>query len=231
MKYKHIFFDLDHTLWDFETNSALTLKELYDTHQLSARNIPSFESFYNTYTEHNDRLWDRFRKGFITRNELRTKRFWLTFLDFKIADEPLSKTFSDQFLQILPTKTSLFPNTIEVLEYLTKKGYPIHLITNGFEETQLLKIKNAGIDKYFTHLITSETAGSLKPKREIFDFALSKASTTAGESIMIGDAIDIDVLGARTAGMDQVYFNPSKLPQQQFSTYTISDLSELMAIL
>ncbi|ATL49731.1 noncanonical pyrimidine nucleotidase, YjjG family [Chitinophaga caeni] len=231
MKYKHIFFDLDHTLWDFETNSKLTLKELYDTHQLTERNIPSFEAFYQHYTEHNDRLWDRFRKGFINRNELRTKRFWLTFLDFKIADEKLSKTFSDAFLQILPTKTALFDGTTDVLTYLRNKNYDIHLITNGFEETQLLKLRNAGIKDYFTHLVTSETAGSLKPHREIFDYAIAKANTTAGESIMIGDAIDIDVLGARNVGMDQVYFNPTQLPQVQLSTYTIRELNELMGIL
>ncbi|HEY0608709.1 MAG TPA: noncanonical pyrimidine nucleotidase, YjjG family, partial [Chitinophaga sp.] len=118
MKYKHIFFDLDHTLWDFETNSYQTLQELYYHHNLSNRGISTFEAFYNSYVVHNEMLWDRFRKGFINRNDLRYKRFRLTLLDFKIGDEKLSDTLSDQFLQILPGKTALFPYTVEVLEYL-----------------------------------------------------------------------------------------------------------------
>jgi putative hydrolase of the HAD superfamily len=231
MKYKHIFFDLDHTLWDFETNSQQTIRELYDRHALESRGILSFEAFLASYVVHNDRLWDRYRKGFINRNELRTKRFSLAFLDFKIADEKLTKAFSDEFLEILPTKTALFPYTVEVLDYLANKGYPMHLITNGFEATQLLKMKHAGIGQYFTHVVTSETAGSLKPYREIFDYAMVKAGTTAKESLMIGDALELDIVGAQTVGMDQVYFNPLVPATGITPTYTIQCLSELKTIL
>lgn len=231
MKYKHIFFDLDHTLWDFETNSYQTLQELYDHNNLSSRGIPTFEIFYNSYVIHNEMLWDRFRKGFINRNDLRTKRFRLTLLDFKIGDEKLSEALSEQFLKILPGKTALFPYTVEVLDYLTEKQYPLHMITNGFEETQLLKMRNAGINHYFTHIITSEAAGSLKPYREIFDYAIGKAATTAADSIMIGDALDLDIAGAHNVGMDQVYFNPAIPATSLQPTYTISCLSELKTIL
>lgn len=231
MKYKHIFFDLDHTLWDFETNSHQTLQELYHHHNLSSRGVPTFEAFYDSYVVHNEMLWERFRKGLINRNDLRSKRFRLTLLDFKIGDEKLSNSLSDLFLQILPGKTALFPYTVEVLEYLTEKEYPLHMITNGFEETQLLKMRNSGIDRYFTHVITSELAGSLKPYREIFDYAIGKAATTASDSIMIGDALELDIVGARNVGMDQVYFNPAVPPADVRPTYTISCLSELKTIL
>jgi len=231
MKYKHIFFDLDHTLWDFETNSQHTIRELYDSHALASRGIPSYEAFLKSYEGHNERLWDRYRKGFINRNDLRYKRFSLTFLDFKLADEKLSKAFSEQFLELLPTKTALFPYTVEVLDYLLNKGYPMHLITNGFEATQLLKMKHAGIGHYFTHIITSETAGSLKPYREIFDYAMVKAGTNANESVMIGDALELDIIGAQTVGMDQVYFNPQVPAVDITPTYTIQCLSELKTIL
>jgi putative hydrolase of the HAD superfamily len=230
MKYKHIFFDLDHTLWDFEANSHQTLQELYHSHNLSSRGVHSFDAFYDSYVVHNEQLWDRFRKGFITRNELRHKRFRVTLLDFKIGDEKLAVSLSEKFLEILPGKTALFPYTVEVLEYLKGKGYPLHMITNGFEETQLLKMRNAGIDHYFTHVITSEVAGSLKPYREIFDYAIGRAATTAPESIMIGDALDLDIAGAYNVGMDQVYFNP-RIPATGIKpTYTISCLSELKTI-
>ena len=231
MKYKHIFFDLDHTLWDFETNSYQTLEELYHTFNLSARGVPGFEAFYDSYVIHNEILWDRFRKGLINRNDLRYKRFSRTLLDFKIGDEKLSNALSEKFLEVLPFKTALFPYTVEVLEYLTAKNYPLHMITNGFEDTQLLKMRNAKIDHFFTHIITSEVAGSLKPYREIFDYAITKAATRATESIMIGDALELDIIGAHNAGMDQIYFN-AKVPATTMQpTYCISCLSELKTIL
>ncbi len=232
MKYKHIFFDLDHTLWDFETNAYQVLEELYHTHTLASRGVPSFEVFHRTYMTHNDKLWDRFRKGFITRNDLRYKRFSMTLLDFKIGDDKLSHAMGTQFLEILPYKTVLFPNAIEVLEYLAAKNYPMHMITNGFEETQLVKMKSSKIDHFFTHVITSEVAGSLKPYREIFDYAIKLAGATADSSIMIGDALEIDILGAHNAGMDQVYFNnlvPVNGTLQP--TYVIKGLEELKNIL
>ncbi|WP_143309401.1 YjjG family noncanonical pyrimidine nucleotidase [Chitinophaga vietnamensis] len=231
MKYKHLFFDLDHTLWDFETNEQETLLELYHHHALESRGVPTFQAFSTAYVGHNERLWERFRKGLITRNDLRYKRFRHTLLDFKIGDEALNVALADQFLDILPTKTALFPETKESLDYLAAKNYPMHMITNGFEATQLLKMKNAGIDHYFTHIITSEMAGSLKPYREIFDYAIAKAATTAEDSVMIGDAMELDIKGAHAVGMDQIYFNPAKPPVDFTPTYTIGHLKELREIL
>ncbi|KAA2244936.1 noncanonical pyrimidine nucleotidase, YjjG family [Chitinophaga agrisoli] len=231
MKYKHIFFDLDHTLWDFETNSHQTLQELFHTFDLSSRGVPAFEAFYDTYVVHNEILWDRFRKGLINRNDLRYKRFSRALLDFKIGDERLSQALSDKFLEVLPTKTALFPYAVEVLEYLRDKKYPLHMITNGFEDTQWRKMRSSGIDHFFTHVITSEQAGSLKPYREIFDYAINKAAATATTSIMIGDALDLDITGAYNAGIDQVYFNPRVPATGIQPTYTISCLSELKTIL
>ncbi len=231
MRYKHLFFDLDHTLWDFETNEQETLQELFDSHGLANRGVPSFQAFSESYVGHNERLWERFRKGFINRAELRDKRFRLALLDFKIGDEKLCQAMSTQFLEILPNKKALFPETKETLDYLAAKNYPMHMITNGFEETQLLKMKNAGIDHYFTHIVTSELAGSLKPYPQIFEYAISKAGTSAAESIMVGDAMELDIKGAHGVGMDQVYFNPAKPPVDFTPTYTIGHLKELRNIL
>lgn len=232
MKYKHIFFDLDHTLWDFEANAYQVLAELFDTHALASRGVPSFDVFHKTYMGHNEILWDRFRKGFITRNDLRFKRFSRTLLDFKIGDDKLSHTMGTQFLEILPYKTALFPYAKEILEYLAAKNYPIHMITNGFEDTQLIKMKSSGIDAFFTHVVTSEKAGTLKPYREIFDYAVNLAGGTADTSIMIGDALNIDILGAYNAGLDQVYYNPLiPVTGDLKPTYVIQGLHELKEIL
>jgi putative hydrolase of the HAD superfamily len=141
MKYKHIFFDLDHTLWDFDANAKDTLQQLHLDLKLADRGIHDFELFYKNYLLHNDKLWARYRKGFIKQEELRVKRMWLCLLDFKIADDELAREMNDLFLQLLSTRTVLFPHTIEILQYLKDKKYYIHLITNGFEEVQHRKLR------------------------------------------------------------------------------------------
>jgi len=228
--YKHLFFDLDHTLWDFDTNAKDTLREIYIEFKLNIKVSPIFEDFYKIYIYHNEILWDRYQKGFISADELKWKRMWRTLLDFKIGDETLSKDLSARFLEILPTKKEVFPHTLEILQYLKNKQYQIHLITNGFEKTQWSKIRNSGLDKYITHVITSEGSNSLKPKKEIFEFALLKAKATLAESIMIGDNLDADIQGAMNAGMDTVFVNHINASTSLKPTYIITHLEQLEKI-
>ena len=141
MKYRHLFFDLDHTLWDFEANAKATLSELYHTLSLKEKGVNDFEQFHKNYLVHNEKLWERYRNGFIKQDELRVKRMSLALLDFKIANEPLAREMSTQFLDLLPARTILFPYAIEILQYLKGKKYELHLITNGFEKTQHSKLK------------------------------------------------------------------------------------------
>jgi len=163
-KYDHLFFDLDHTLWDFEANARLTLQTLYEDLQLRAAGVYDFDLFYQNYLAHNERLWDRYRKGFIKQEELRVKRMWLALLDFKIANEDLSQKMNVLFLDLLPTRTILFPYAKEILKYLANKNYQLHLITNGFEKVQHSKLKYSGLDRFFREVITSEGSNSIKPK-------------------------------------------------------------------
>ncbi len=230
-QYKHLFFDLDHTLWDFESNSAITLQILYDEFQLPERGIASFENFRGIYEGHNERLWERYRKGFIRREELRWKRMWHTLLDFRIGDEKLARAMSEIYLDHLPNQGLLMPYATEVLDYCRDKAYKIHLITNGFEATQWKKMRTSGIDHYFQAVITSEGSNSLKPHRDIFQHAIDITGALVTESLMIGDALEIDVLGAKQFGMDQVYFNPAKTSHEEMVTYEISSLTELKDIL
>lgn len=231
MAYKDLFFDLDHTLWDFELNAKETMQELYSNHHIAALGITDFDAFFNIYTAHNHRLWDRYAKGFIKQEELRWKRIYLSLLDFKIANEQLSKDMSLEFLQILPTKKKLFPHTIEILNYLKEKDYKMHLITNGFESVQMQKIKNADIAHYFTEVVTSETSNSLKPNKEIFAFALKSSNASLSESIMIGDNETADIQGGINIGMDTVFVNHLKVAPTLPATYTITHLKELEEIL
>lgn len=231
MKYKHLFFDLDHTLWDFDANARATLEQLHIDLDLVSKGVHDFELFHKNYLQHNEKLWARYRNGYIKQEELRLKRMWLTLLDFKIADEALARQLNELFLQLLPARTILFPDTKEVLQYLTNKGYQLHLITNGFEETQHSKLKYSGLSGFFKEIITSEGSNSLKPQKEIFDFAMVKAKAHAKESIMIGDSLEVDIAGAMNAGMDQIHVNYNDAPQDIKPTYTVRALKELEAIL
>jgi putative hydrolase of the HAD superfamily len=227
--YKHLFFDLDHTLWDFDKNSEASLRKLYHEYDLKGRGIDDFDELFRVYNVHNDRLWERYRNGYIKREELRWKRMWHMLLDFKVADTALAHELSTAYLEILPTQTMLVPHAKEVLDHC-KGRYEMHLITNGFETTQRLKLQYSGISRYFSQLITSEKSNSMKPHADIFQYALQAAKAEIKDSIMIGDAIDIDILGAINAGWDTVYYNPLKKPHQRKPTYEVIHLEELMRI-
>lgn len=228
--YKHLFFDLDHTLWDFDTNSRETMRQVYRIFDLERKGISDFDAFYAIYHDHNERLWSRFRKGFIKRDELRWKRMWHTLLDFKMPHTQTAHEMSSAYLEILPQQRRLMPYAKEILEYCSGR-YELHIITNGFEATQLQKLSQCGLRGYFKELITSEKSNSIKPQRDIFEYASKAAgSISPRECLMIGDALEIDVLGAMGAGWDAVYFNPLKHPHEASPTYEIAHLLDLQAI-
>lgn len=227
MKYQHLFFDLDHTLWDFESNARATLSTLYEELELKTFGVYDFDLFYKNYLGHNDRLWERYRKGQIKQDELRVKRMWLSLLDFKIANDDLANKMNIQFLDLLPTRTLLFPYTKEILQYLIDKNYQLHLITNGFEAVQHNKLKYSGLDRYFKEVITSEGSNSLKPNKEIFEYAFRKTRATAENSIMLGDTLEVDIQGAINVGMDQVFVDYNNTVTQMKPTFVVKSLREL----
>ncbi len=229
--YKHIFFDLDHTLWDFDTNAKSSLTDIYGEFSLAEKVTSDFDAFYEKYLHHNKILWERYQNGFITAEELKWRRMWRTMMEFKVGDENLAKNISARFLEILPVKNGMFPYSYEILDYLKNKDYQIHLITNGFEKTQWSKIRNSKIDHFFTHVITSEASNSMKPEKEIFDFAMNQSGALLQESIMIGDNLDADIQGAMNAGMDNIFVNHIDATTDKKPTYIITHLKELENIL
>jgi putative hydrolase of the HAD superfamily len=230
MKYKHLFFDLDHTLWDFDVNAKLALRDLYETLSLKEKGVDDFELFYKNYLEHNHHLWALYRQGLIQQPTLRVKRMRLALLDFRIADDTLAEIMSKQFLELLPAQNALFPYAMEILNYLCEKNYTLHLITNGFEEVQHHKIRHAKINHFFEEVFTSERCLSLKPNKEIFEFALAATKANSKESIMLGDDLEIDIMGASNAGLDQVYINYKKISHHFKPTYEVFSLKELEEI-
>lgn len=227
--YKHILFDLDRTLWDFEQNMRLTLMDIFDKHELN-KAFPDFETFISSFVAINNKLWGWYQDGKLKKEVLRYKRFELTLKEYGIKDKDLAAVIGQEYIDESPKKTALMPYTIETLDYLFPK-YKLHIITNGFNEVQFTKLRLCGLDKYFDKVITSEISGYHKPKPEAFGYTLSSANAKKEESIMIGDDLENDILGAKGFGINQIYFNPEGLPHDESLTHEIRSLKELQEIL
>ena len=228
-RYSHIFFDLDRTLWDFNANSYETLKEIFAGHSLENIINTSFEDFYRSFLVHNDKLWNDYRSGKIIKSTIRFKRFYLALKDFGIVSNKIAKTISEDYVILSPKKIILFPDTVEVLNYL-KKQYSLNIITNGFKDVQLAKLNNSHLSGYFDKVIISEVVGAHKPDSKIFKKALILAKAKKSTSIMIGDDLKVDILGAKDFGIDQIFFNPLKIKHDVVVNYEISSLKELLGI-
>ncbi|MDA9312501.1 YjjG family noncanonical pyrimidine nucleotidase [Vicingaceae bacterium] len=228
-KYKHLFWDLDRTLWDFDRNSEEAIRDLYEKHDLLSKLGVEFGAFFQEYLEINHKLWAVYRIGQIPKDELRLKRFHNTFKLFNYDNPVFALSFNDDYVALCSSKPNLIPHSKEVLDYL-KPNYEMHVITNGFVEAQQVKINNSGLDKYFTEVVVSDGLGYRKPDKRIFDYAFEKSGATAENSIMIGDDYGPDVLGAKEVGMDQVYFT-KELQKDEAATFVIHSLLELKNIL
>ncbi len=204
----NIFFDLDHTIWDFDSNADETLRELYHHYKLAEFSNHSEEEFVEIYKEKNDALWVLYRQNKIKKELLRTKRFTDTFIEMGVPELNVPQDIWERYLAICPTKTKLMPGAIETLDYLAGK-YDIHLITNGFAETQRRKLKHSNLEKYFKTLTISEEVGVQKPHPQIFKAALANAGSSLNKSSYIGDNPIADVKGGLNSGWNVYWYNPN----------------------
>ncbi|SKB47732.1 putative hydrolase of the HAD superfamily [Sphingobacterium nematocida] len=227
---KDIFFDLDHTIWDFDKNAEETLHELYHRFQfdrLFGENNPDL--FIETYTINNHRVWDLYHQGKIDKPTLRKLRFADTFTQLGVDPVLFPTAFEEEYLQICPTKTNLFPHAHETLGYLQDR-YNLHLISNGFKEACELKLKHSALKDYFKTIVISEIFGVNKPDPRIFDYAINNGQAEKNTSIMIGDNLDADIRGAQNAGLEAIYFNSTGAQKPADINHMIVDLKELQYI-
>lgn len=227
--YKCIFFDLDHTLWDYECNAKEMLLDLHLTHQLAGRGIV-FEEFHRQFSLVNVELWQLYDNGLIDNEVIRTQRFKKVLAHFGVADEQLNAALSHEYLHGCPKKSKLVPYAKQVLDYLSGH-YSLTVVTNGFEEIQHVKLSSGNITHYFNHVVTSQKAGHKKPSREIFEYALSLNNLRCDEVIMIGDNLITDIGGARNASIKTIFYNPAAVVHSQEVSHEIRCLSELQQIL
>lgn len=221
-----VFFDLDHTLWDFEKNSALTFEKIFTENRI---NVEHFK-FMQVYVPANLEFWKLYREERITKEELRYQRLRTVFdrLKFSVSDTTIN-LLAEEYISHLASFTHLFLNTLDTLQYLKPK-YKLHIITNGFQEIQERKLRNSGIHEYFDVIINSEMVGVKKPNPLIFQVAMEKAGTLPQHSIMIGDSLEADIMGAKAVGMHTLHFNAHNEDSHHYC-HTINELSEIKSYL
>jgi putative hydrolase of the HAD superfamily len=234
LKYSHLFFDLDNTLYDFDTNAFLAMKEAFMQLGIT-KSLPSFDLYFPVYLGINNELWSEYREKRISKDVLRGLRFERSLNEFGVIPEIPYTQIDDLYLKKMTTQTNLFPETVEILTELKKRGYHLHIITNGFKEVQRDKLINTGLNKFITNVFISEDIQSHKPSLEIFEYSIKSSNARKKESLMIGDSWESDIIGAMNFGIDQVFFNPREIvvdyKKYGEPTFIIEELNQLLTIL
>jgi YjjG family noncanonical pyrimidine nucleotidase len=229
--YKHLFFDLDHTLWDFEQNAHDCLIDIYAHFNLKALGVENLPLFCEKFSEANHHYWALLEQKLITTDQLRRSRFKTAFANLGVEiEEDFGLEINDFFLHLLPTKNALIDGAIEVLDYL-KPNYKLHILSNGHTELQTQKMMSSGILHYFEELITVDKAKALKPDKAIFDYALKCTNASLSMSLMIGDNYEADIKGAINANFDTVFYNPAQQKTIEKPTFDIVKLIEIKQFL
>ncbi len=225
---KHLFFDLDHTLWDFDLNSKLAYKQIFEEHNVDL----SLDKFIDIYEPLNLEFWRKFRENEITKEELRYQRLKTAFdaCNYDVNDDQIN-LFADLYIEYLPNNNHLFPGCIELLDSL-KDNFEMHLITNGFNGVQQNKIEKAGLSDYFKVVLTAEAAGVKKPAPQIFHKAIELAGATMENSIMIGDSYAADIVGARKIGLKTIWFHTTdqEIPQDEVVVHELLEIQSLLGL-
>lgn len=230
MKYTTVFFDLDDTLWDTINNGRETLEDIYNDYGIN-RYYPTFADFYTVYSPNTDMLWSMYSRGEIDKSTLMRERFLFPFRLFDEVTEELSSKMNKDFLDRVRFKKRTVDGAIALLDYLKRK-YKLHIISNGFSEVQYTKMDSAGLTSYFDKVILSDAVGINKPHPGIFNFALNEVGANADQTIMIGDNLQTDIVGAKNSGIDQIWFNPKgKDANDVEPTCIVGSLLDIMTVL
>ena len=231
-KYRHILIDLDRTLWDFERNSRQTMTEMFSEYGLQELCHADFQTFFDAYHVINAGLWKAYNNGTLTKEYLYVARFSLTLEHFGVQNTyALGKKLGDYYVFESPKKTALIDGAEELLRYLKDTGYSLSIVSNGFKEVQCEKMRTSGIAGFFDHVFLSEDIGWQKPHRAFFEHVLHRLRTTPEQCIMIGDDINVDIAGARDAGIDQIFCNFTDAKPDFEPTHTVFRLRDIMSIL
>lgn len=228
---KVLFWDLDHTLWDFQTNSREALSEGYEEFNLASYGVGEVDEYIESYEKANTWCWKEYREGRMEKAELRGRRFKMAMEPWGLSDDlDLGEKLGQHYIETSPYKTNLFEGSIEVLTELQNRGHRMVILTNGFDEVQYIKVEKSGLSEFFEFVITSDSMGYKKPHPKAFGLALEKAGVHAQDVVMIGDNLEADILGAKAVGIGQIFFNPHNVPHGEEVDYEVEKLSEILDI-
>lgn len=235
--YKNLFFDLDNTLWDFDANAYAALQDTFKELKIDLR-PGSFDSFFRIYSQINNYYWDLYRRNKVTKEILTTRRFEDSLHQYGMTPAVSGKEIHERFIELMPTKTQLTEGTIETLPLLYKQ-YRLFIITNGFKEAQYHKLQTSGIAQFFEKVFISEEIRAPKPSKEIFEYAIKTSNARKAESLMIGDSWEVDIIGAKNVGIDQIYYCPTNTDHipfneqihQKTNTFIIHSIDQLLLFL
>lgn len=228
---KHIFFDLDHTLWDFEENAKICLTDIFHTHHIPELGVTDFDLFFQTFSQVNKTFWYLLDTKQITHEELRKERFRSTLADLNVViSEAESEAMNAQFLALLPNQAHLMPHTLAILTAL-KPHFQLHVLSNGFEQVQRKKMASGGILPYFTHVITHDMAQAHKPSPAMFMYALITADCSPHEALMVGDNWVADIEGAMQMGIPAIHYDPTQDLQESPQFVRIPSLHHIPQLL
>jgi len=228
---KDIFFDLDHTLWDFKKNSREALTEGYAELGLNDLGVGTLQEYITSYESANNWCWGEYREGRMEKEELRGRRFSMALSPWKIDNAGgIGEKLGAHYISTSPFKTHLIAGSIEVLDELIRRGHRMFILTNGFEEVQHHKVERSGLSSYFQLVLTSDALGYKKPNPKIFNLALQKTGSIAENTLIIGDSLEADIVGAREAGWGQIYFNPDSILHSEKVEHEIKTLAEILDI-
>lgn len=228
---KTLFFDLDHTLWDFEKNSREALSEGYEVLDLATEGVGDLMEYIRHYEAANNWCWGEYRAGRLQKEQLRGLRFSMAMEPWGLSDNvALGERLGQHYIETSPYKTNMIDGTVEVLEALKARGHRMLILTNGFEEVQHLKVERCGLGKFFDEVYTSDGLGYKKPHIKIFQLALEKSREESCNVTMLGDSLEADIVGAREAGWGQVYFNPQSVPHEEIIQHEVKSLVEILDI-
>ena len=231
MRYRHLFLERDNTLWDVNANSRAVMTGLYEAYGLSVY-YPSAEAFYAAYKRHHDRLWMLYGSGRITKTYLNEERFRAPLREAGPEAEALAAALQRDFIPQLVVQTALMPGAREFLEACRRAGYRMYIVSNGFKEVQYAKLAHSGLEGYFRQVFLSEEIGQHKPAKAYFDRVVQSANARKRESLVIGDHFAVDIEGARRAGIDQCFCDPTGCVETAFEpTYRVRDLREMLPVL
>lgn len=235
MNYKDLFIDFDDTLYDTHGNSVIALRETFEAFHLE-RWFPDPQVFYDAYWWANIDLWGQYAKGQITRDYLIVERFRRPLSEGHGLEvtEAFCLEMSNLFLDFCSSKPGLVDGAHELMDYLRRKGYRMHITSNGFHEVQYKKLAACGLRDYFDTIILSEDAGVNKPSPQYFDYALKTSGANRETTLMMGDNYQTDILGALNAGIDALLFNRWNIGPNDITTsptFIAGKLTDIIEIL